>query len=125
MHTGSVARRANPGTTLTHPLFASRPLEHMRNEHEHVLTAERGLLAQQHSANDQHPWVLDDEARRRVERAVIPCPIGGRFRFDALPRCPHCQAELPEHASDPAHFVILADLLDGDAANIWSSEASA
>src|SRR4051794_13458837 len=43
-----------------------------------------------------HPWVLDDDAKRRVEDAIIECPHGGRFRFDALPRCPHCGTELPD-----------------------------
>ena len=73
-------------------------------------------------ANDQHPWTLDAEARGRVEAAVVGCPHGGRFRFDALPRCPRCLSELPVLADSP-YFVVLADRIDGEAAErIWRSE---
>jgi hypothetical protein len=60
------------------------------------------------------PWALNADEKRRVEEAVVDCPHGGRFRFDALPRCPRCGIELPALAGDPIYFVILADRLDGE-----------
>jgi hypothetical protein len=70
-------------------------------------------------AGNVNPWVLGDDAKRRVEDAVVECPHGGRFSFDALPRCPHCGSELPELAADPIYFVILADWLNGDSQTVW------
>ena len=52
-------------------------------------------------SGDTHPWMRGDAAMLRVERAVIACPHGGRFRFGSHPRCPHCLGELPEFAEDP------------------------
>ena len=67
-----------------------------------------------------NPWMLDSAAKRRVEDAIVECPHGGRFSFEALPRCPHCRAELPDLAADPIYFVILADRLNSESHhNVW------
>lgn len=70
-------------------------------------------------SGNAHPWMLDQASRDRIERSVIACPHGGRFRFSASPRCPHCRAGLPELSEDPTYFVVLADRVDGDHQHVW------
>src|SRR4051794_31938673 len=61
-----------------------------------------------------HPWALSPDEQELVEAAIVDCPHGGRFRFAALPRCPHCGTELPKLAEVAIYFVVLADRLDGE-----------
>jgi hypothetical protein len=70
-------------------------------------------------SGDSHPWMLDAAMKVRIEAAVIVCPMGGHFRFNALPRCPNCHLELPELSSDAACFVVVADRVNGERGSIW------
>jgi uncharacterized protein with PIN domain len=72
-------------------------------------------------SHNAHPWMLDAEAKRRVEDAMTLCPQGGRFRFSAQPRCPHCLEELPELGADRAFFVVLGERVDGETTSIWAT----
>jgi DNA-directed RNA polymerase subunit RPC12/RpoP len=73
-------------------------------------------------AGQVNPWMLDQDCRSQVERRVIACPSGGRFRFAASPRCPRCSAELPELQRDPAYFVVLGEWIDGEAVSVWRDQ---
>ncbi len=68
---------------------------------------------------DKHPWSLSLVERKTVENALKPSPSGGRFRFDALPRCPKCNDPLPHLLPDDIHFVELGMVIDGDIADVW------
>lgn len=68
---------------------------------------------------DKHPWSLSDEEKKRVEEALKPCRNGGRFRFGALPRCPSCNAPLPNLLKDDIHFVEIDDVIDADKVDAW------
>ena len=69
---------------------------------------------------DQHPWSLNELDQQKLEAALKPCPAGGRFRFSALPRCPHCQRELEGLLADRIHYVELGVVIDGDVEDVWS-----
>jgi len=66
-----------------------------------------------------HPWMLDQNQRQSVEAAIIDCPYGGRFAYSALPRCPHCETELPNLTPDPIYYAITGRHLDGATLNVW------
>jgi hypothetical protein len=68
---------------------------------------------------DKHPWSLSPEEKGIVESALKPCGSGGRFRFDALPRCPKCNHPLADLLPDDIHFVELGMVVDGDKAEAW------
>jgi hypothetical protein len=68
---------------------------------------------------DKHPWALNDEEKNKIEEAIKPDPDGGQFRFSALPRCPECNAELPDLLPDNVHFVEIGDVIDGDKEEVW------
>lgn len=71
---------------------------------------------------DKHPWSLNSEEKKRVEDALKPCDDGGRFRFDALPRCPACNALLPDLLKDNVHFVEIGKVIDADKdLSVWLS----
>jgi hypothetical protein len=53
-----------------------------------------------------HPWMLDRNGKRSVEAAIVDCPYGGRFAYSALPRCPFCEAELPDLTPDPIYYAV-------------------
>jgi hypothetical protein len=71
------------------------------------------------AVGDKHPWALNAEEKSKVEKALKPDPAGGKFRFDAHPRCPACNAELPDLLPDDVHFVEIGDVIDGDVDNFW------
>jgi hypothetical protein len=70
-----------------------------------------------------HPWMLDEGQQLRIEGEVIDCPSGGHFKFAAKPRCPYCNYELPLLSQDPAYYVILGNLIDGELVDIWKNAA--
>jgi hypothetical protein len=70
-------------------------------------------------SGDVHPWMLDADTKRSIEDAAAPCPNGGRFRFSALPRCPHCNSTLTSLAEDPTYYVVVGRLVDGSTHKIW------
>ena len=68
---------------------------------------------------NKHPWSLNDEEKKRVEQALKPCSSGGRFRFGTLPRCPFCNAPLPDLLKDNIHFVEIGEVIDADKEDAW------
>jgi hypothetical protein len=68
-----------------------------------------------------HPWMLTVEAKQVVERSIIDCPCGGQFRFANLPRCPHCNGDLGDLASEAIYYVILDRHIDGDVTPVWKA----
>jgi hypothetical protein len=69
----------------------------------------------------KHPWTLDAAERQLVVDAMGPCTYGGKFSFDNVPRCPHCNGELPELGADPTYFVVLGRRLDAARDGVWLS----
>lgn len=48
--------------------------------------------------------VLDfGTVRAEIEPYIAPCACGGRFRTDAVPRCPHCHQQLS--ATEAATYI--------------------
>lgn len=68
---------------------------------------------------DKHPWALSDSEKAEVEAAIKPDPSGGRYSFRALPRCPECNAELPDLLPGDTYFVEVGDVIDGDQEDVW------
>ena len=73
----------------------------------------------------KHPWMLTRDEQKIVEDHLIKCPCGGNFTFDAKPRCPYCNTEIPEinplrgTETRSIYYVVLKDLIDGDKVKIW------
>ena len=67
----------------------------------------------------KHPWTLTHQERRIVEQALRPCPCGGRFGMDILPKCPHCLSELPDLLPDRMHFAVFDSYLDPTRDAMW------
>jgi hypothetical protein len=65
-------------------------------------------------AGDKHPWMLSQEEKIMLENHLSPCPSGGRFRFNAYPRCPFCEHELSTLLPDNIHFLEIGRVIDGD-----------
>jgi hypothetical protein len=71
----------------------------------------------------KHPWVLSPEELARVEERMRPCPCGGKFRFDAFPRCPICKANIARLLPDDTHFIVLPESFDAEAGDlVWLPE---
>jgi len=64
-------------------------------------------------------WSLNSKDKKRVEDALKPCDKGGRFRFDALPRCPACNEPLPDLLKSDIHFVEIGKVIDADKEDAW------
>lgn len=62
----------------------------------------------------KHPWTLTEEEKRKVEDNAIKCECGGKFQFDAKPRCPECNNEIPDILPSSIHFVKLKNVIRGD-----------
>jgi hypothetical protein len=67
----------------------------------------------------KHPWMLSKKEQALIEGNLIDCPCGGKFTFAAHPRCPNCNAEIPDILPDDIHWVELKNLIDGEKENIW------
>jgi hypothetical protein len=71
-------------------------------------------------AGEKHPWSLNAREKRNLEKHIRPCSCGGRFRFSAFPRCPHCGKDLSSLLPDTIHFIIVGQKFDGDKENdLW------
>ena len=70
---------------------------------------------------DKLPWMLNDDEKIRVEKAVISCDCGGNFKFEAKPRCPKCNNEIPDILPDAIHFIILNNEINSRERNIWKA----
>jgi len=69
---------------------------------------------------DKHPWMLSTEEKAKVEDHLRPCACGGRFRFDALPRCPFCDCELAAVLPDKMHFIEIGTVVNADKdSSVW------
>ena len=66
-----------------------------------------------------HPWMLAAPQRQRVEEALLPCPCGGRFSFQAEPRCSSCGTSLRSALPGDIYYVILDRRVDGEREVIW------
>lgn len=63
---------------------------------------------------DKHPWSLTEQEKRKFEKHIKKCPCGGCFRFDALPKCPHCLGSIASLLPDKIHFVEVNKVIDAD-----------
>lgn len=70
---------------------------------------------------DKHPWTLNKKEQKILEKGLLDCPCGGKFKFTASPRCPNCNVEIPDILPDDIHWVELKKLIDGDKENIWKN----
>lgn len=68
---------------------------------------------------DKHPWDLNEVERRKIEESLKPCPNGGRFRFNAYPRCPVCNEPMPDLLQDRMHFIQTGEVFDSASIGIW------
>lgn len=68
------------------------------------------------------PWSLSLEEKRKIESQLRPCPCGGRFRFDAYPRCPHCNKNVQSLLPDNIHFIEFGKVIDADKEDVWICE---
>lgn len=69
----------------------------------------------------KHPWTLNEEERRAVERALVDCPCGGKFSFENPLRCPHCNASVRGPLFETIYYNVVGQVLDGDKQNVWKS----
>ncbi|MEK7207844.1 MAG: hypothetical protein AAB134_08195 [Pseudomonadota bacterium] len=67
----------------------------------------------------KHPWTLSEKEKAKVEENLKPCSCGGRFRFDAPPRCPVCNASLASLLKDKLHYIEVGKVVDGDKDDVW------
>lgn len=68
----------------------------------------------------QHPWGISAEERLRVEERMRPCPCGGKFKFDAPPRCPICKASIARLVPDKIHYIVISESFDAEAGDlVW------
>lgn len=55
---------------------------------------------------------------RKVEARLRPCPCGGRFRHDVVPKCFACGKDLPVKLSS-GEFLVVGELIDGEKESPW------
>lgn len=70
----------------------------------------------------RHPWTLGDADLRSVEGQLKPCTCGGRFRFQAPPRCPLCNAPIREILEDSLHYVETGKRFGSDTEEVWTGQ---
>ncbi len=63
---------------------------------------------------DKGPWPLAVDEKQLIEKHLKYCPCGGRFRFDAPPKCPHCLGSIASLLPDKIHFVEVDKVIDAD-----------
>lgn len=79
---------------------------------------------------EKNPWMLTRNEQKLVEDNLIKCQCGGKFTFDAKPRCPHCNTEIPDITplkgteKRSIDYVVLGNLIDGDKTKIWKETSS-
>jgi hypothetical protein len=55
------------------------------------------------------PALNVDQYHSAVEDSLEPCPCGGRYRYDARPRCPSCRSTAESWDPDPKAGRVLYD----------------
>lgn len=61
----------------------------------------RAGLDAQIKASYPGPALTRAEYHGQAEASLDPCPCGGRFRYDAPPRCPACRSTAERWDADP------------------------
>ncbi len=75
---------------------------------------------------DKMPWPpgaggsLTTQEQNQIEKTLKPCPCGGIFRFQNVPKCPHCGASIA-NTIDSIHYMVIGKNIDGDKQSIWKS----
>jgi hypothetical protein len=70
--------------------------------------------------DNKNPWALNEEEQARVERALKPCPCGGRFAFKNPPRCPMCREDISAVVEGGIYYVVAGRRIDGDNDDVWA-----
>src|SRR3989338_5439487 len=68
---------------------------------------------------EKMPWTLNSKDKSNVERALKPCPCGGRFRFKNPAKCPHCGKVLRRGITNDIHYIVLGKTMDAARRNMW------
>lgn len=68
---------------------------------------------------NRHPWGLPGSDLQVIENHLRSCPCGGRFRFDASPRCPLCNWRIRQILRDKWHYVETGRVFDSEKENVW------
>lgn len=67
----------------------------------------------------KQPWVLAQNEKRAVEEHIRLSSCGGRFRFGAQPRCPHCNEPLSGILPTSLHYLAIGSKIEGAA--VWTN----
>ncbi len=62
----------------------------------------------------------NEEQYRKVEARLKPCPCGGRFRRDVVPKCSACGKDLRVKLPS-GEFLVVGKLIEGDRESPWLS----
>lgn len=70
------------------------------------------------------PWEMSANEHERVEQYFVRCPCGGRFRFQAPPRCPECRCSLSEMlGSDTSMYLRIEPSIDQERGDrVWGND---
>jgi hypothetical protein len=60
-----------------------------------------------------------DSQYRMVETQLRPCPCGGTFKHDSLPKCPNCGTILRVEGLGRSEFVVVGRMINGEKQNPW------
>ena len=62
-------------------------------------------------------WTSNDYDK--VEKRLIDCPCGGKFKRHALPKCPNCGTMLPVEGLARSEFLVVGRLIQGEKRSPW------
>jgi|ERR1051325_47141 hypothetical protein len=67
----------------------------------------------------KHPWTLSPEDRAAFESALLPAPLGGRWRFNNPARCKQCGEAISEPITRTIYYLEYEGsiITDADPAN--------
>lgn len=66
------------------------------------------------------PWTLAHDEGSLVEKALKPCPFGGRFAFGNPPLCPTCFKDISTVVPGGIYYVVTGRRIDGDQEEVWA-----
>ncbi len=84
-----------------------------------ISTYDKGLNSIQ-GGYPRWPWSEDQWNKfiQGVEERLISCPCGGKFKHNAMPKCPNCGTVLnPKLGS--SEFVVVSKMTSGDEERAW------